>query len=971
MKSLCAVAVLAATAICGSKLSAAETGSTAEPEKTYYIVYHDDYRNIIRRDPYKADYTFNAMDPFFWVALPVSNTAWCTVYTEMGSTPEDGATVYKTGDKLTNALTEDLHLYPITSYGTFVRFDSDGGAPFHYQFIHVGKHATNPGSPTKTGYTFGGWYQVLMDEEGHETGLATTQFDFSNWTPVKTETVTPPKEIVIRAKWTPVTVNYSVHIWLEKAEHSNRTDAADALAHFLDDYSYGGTITKTGKSDENVSFNPASESTPNKNYINSLIQYKPTGSGLTYTKYYYDNEDGSLAKAMSEAEIAAINAAGGIHADGSTTVNVFYRRMRYHLNIGYSENFRYQGDIPTVSNVQCAVDCPIRFEETIKSALARHDKTVSNPLGNLMDENTFTSNAHWALTYMQGWIWGFEDEYPEGGMNAFIFPKPEDIYNDMNTPAGFSDGVNVYTYFVNYNITGYKYVRQIYLQNLDEDMTISDGDLNTLSKFTKHSQQNWIEDTGGYDSEFFPYQYEGFTMYKRQIVKDNNRKEYWNNSIGKPVAYSTDTNKYPYYSKSDGNDLQNWQVELFYSRNHHSVSFETFTNKITVTHSNKFDNVYYQQPLSEISSDIKHDGQPFVVGTTYYEDDQNARYIFKGWYDNAAYEGNPVDFSTYLMPDHNVMLYAKWEKQLIDITFDADGGKIQGGGTYVMQIASGQIPYLNDEPVSPDPGRLEFFSWTYEGAYYEFLEPFYEDATLVALYYADPARPLKITYEAGEGTGNDVTEFADYGYLYNANAGYQPYEYEEYFGDWTLPKGKIFKYWYDNSNKKTYNPYTDPDGEIIMKNDITLTAIYEDGHADIIIERNGLLEGESAVYAVYKVDETTSAKTLVMRIPLTQTASTPSGSTPAKVSRKIVNMEPGRYTVEETVWSWAYAKGDTEVTPKSGTMAKKVSSGKGTGTGDLVYESSLTFTFGGAADSEVLKHDEDVQNNNFTGISSN
>lgn len=456
-------------------------------------------------------------------------------------------------------------------------------------------------------------------------------------------------------------------------------------------------------------------------------------------------------------------------------------------------------------------------------------------------------------------------------------------------------------------------------------------------------------------------------------MKDNNRSSYYNqNGIdGHPVAYSTDTNRYPYYSEDDGGNVTHWQVELFYTRNHHGVVFETFTNKITVTHSDKFDNVYYQQPLSVISSDIKYNGTPFVVGETTYTDDGNLVWVFEGWYDNAAFEGEPVDFANYLMPDHNVMLYAKWSPKLITIIFNADGGMIYSAETYTTQIGSGTIPAKVQEPSSPQSGKLEFFSWTVDGKYYDYSEPFYEDTELIALYYAHPNNPLKVTYQAGEGTGDEVTEFADYGYLYNANAGYQPYEYEAYFGDWTLPKGKIFKYW-SGSDGKTYNPYTNPDGEIIMKNDITLTAVYEDGHADIIIERNGLLEGESAVYAVYKVDDANpDSRTLVMRIPLTQTASTPSGSTPAKVSRKIANVEPGTYTVEETVWSWAYAKGDTEVTPKSGTDSRKVSSGKGTGTGYLVYDSSLTFTFGGEAKTDVLKHDEDFKYNNFTGSSSN
>ena len=982
MKSLCAVAVLAATAICGSKLSAAGTGSTAEPEKTYHIVYHDDYKNIIRRDAYVSGYTFDAMDPFFWVALPVSNTAWCTAYTEMGSEPVYGATVYNTGDKLTNPLTEDLHLYPITSYGTFVRFDSDGGAPFHYQFIHVGKHATNPGTPSKTGYSFDGWYQVLMDEEGHETGLATTPFNFSSWTPVKTETVTPPKEIVIRAKWTPASASYTVHIWLEKADHPQRTSLADAQAHMFEDYTYGTTITKSGNSESNVSFTTTDR---NNNAIKDVTYFENNRN--YFPVFFYpsstDDEYGSYALQLSNANIQAVNTNGGIDPTGATSVNVFYRRIVYSLTIGYSKN--KITEVPsnlsgiTWNNDYNHFTVTIRDSETIGSAIDRATPaiTLNENTMQLINTNLATHNslvAYWGYQFNNA-CYGWMTEV-EWALGEWVYTTDFAYSPGTDNPRTVSDKSNVYLIYSTYTKGPRKFIRDFYTQTLESAKANNENNIRNvnLDHFVKAESWEFLRPTslnsdGYWNSDFD----DGLGYWFCQVVKRNASGSITNHYTSGNTSPNTGYDgHYTYYS--DGSTINGYKLEVFYLRKAFEVSFVTGTSFVSVKEDDRFKKVFYEESLGEIASLIKKksDGSAFVIGETYYEDDQHARYIFQGWYDNAAFEGSPVDFDNFKMPAHNVQFYAKWEKQLIDITFDADGGKIQGDDTYVMQIASGQIPYMDDEPVSSNPGRIEFFSWTYEGAYYEFLEPFYEDATLVALYYADPARPLKITYEAGEGTGNDVTEFADYGYLYNANAGYQPYEYEEYFGDWTLPKGKIFKYWYDDSNKKTYNPYTDPDGEIIMKNDITLTAIYEDGHADIIIERNGLLEGESAVYAVYKVDDANpDSKTLVMRVPLTQTEKTPEGSTPAKVSRKIVNVEPGRYTVEETVWSWAYAKGDTEVTPKSGTMAAKVSSGKGTGTGDLVYESSLTFTFSGDANPDVLKHDEDVQNNKFTGSSSN
>ena len=958
MRIICKLAVIAAAVFCSLGLTTTKAVAAAPAERTYYIVYHDDYRNIIRRDPYTTGYTFDAMDPFFWVALPVSNTAWCTAYTEMGSEPVYGATVYNTGDELSTPLTQDLHVYPITSYGTFVRFDSDGGAPFHYQFVHVGRHAENPGSPAKTGYTFDGWYQVLMDEEGHETGLATTTFNFNSWTPVKTETVTPPKEIVIRAKWTPASASYTVHIWLEKADHPQRTSLADAQAHMLEDYTYGTSITKSGNSESNVSFTTTDR---NNNAIKDATYFENNRN--YFPVFFYpsstDDEYGSYALQLSNANIQAVNTNGGIDPTGATSVNVFYRRIVYSLTIGYSKN--------TITSVPSNLNglswksgydhftVTIRDSETIGSAIDRATPaiTLNENTMQLINTNLGTDNslvAYWGYQFNNacyGWMTEFGNE---GALGNWVYIQDFAYSSGDVNPQTVSDKSKVYLIYSTYTKGSRKFIRDFYTQTLESAKANNENNIRNvnLDHFVKAESWEFLRPSSLNSDGYWNSDYDdGLGYWFCQVVKRNASGSITNHYTSGNTSPNTGYDgHYTYYS--DGSTINGYKLELFFLRKAFEVSFVTGTSFVSVKEDDRFKKVFYEESLGEIASLIKKksDGSAFVIGETYYEDDQHARYIFQGWYDNAAFEGSPVDFDNFKMPAHNVQFYAKWEKQMIDITFDADGGQIQGGDTYVMQIASGQIPYMDDEPVSPDPGRIEFFSWTYEGAYYEFLEPFFEDAKLVALYYADPAKPLKITYKAGAGTGEDVLEFTDYGYLYNANAGVQ-----EFFPDWTEAQGKIFKHWKDEKGKE-YDPYD----EIYMKHDVTLTAVYEGGHADIVINRDGLLEDETAIFDVFRmVDE---VKTFVMRVSLTGT-----DSEGATVSRKLLNMEPGEYVVEETAWSWAYEKGTTTV--KEWQKTATTSSVNGTGTGTVAFNETLEFTFTGNPLTNVTKHGEDAQINKF------
>ena len=100
-------------------------------------------------------------------------------YEQKEVTNPDGSVVYTTGAVATDTYT--------------VTFDAQGGSTVASQDVAKNGKVTKPTDPTRTGYTFGGWYKEAA---------CTTAWNFD------TDTVTG--NITLYAKWTPVKKNYTI-----------------------------------------------------------------------------------------------------------------------------------------------------------------------------------------------------------------------------------------------------------------------------------------------------------------------------------------------------------------------------------------------------------------------------------------------------------------------------------------------------------------------------------------------------------------------------------------------------------------------------------------------------------------------------------------------------------------------------------------------------------------------------------------
>ena len=166
-----------------------------------------------------------------------------------------------------------VNVYAIIKEGYWISFDSDGGFIVDSQFVLNGDKLTlnESTTPTKPGYTFDGWYN---GEEKVENG-----------TPV-----TAP--MALKAHWNASEVNYTVIHWWENADDNG--------------YSFHESETKKGLTDAETNAVAKSYETKGKNIFGETVKDK------AFT-----------ASTISQKTIKG---------DGSTIVNVYYKRKTYTMH---------------------------------------------------------------------------------------------------------------------------------------------------------------------------------------------------------------------------------------------------------------------------------------------------------------------------------------------------------------------------------------------------------------------------------------------------------------------------------------------------------------------------------------------------------------------------------------------------------------------------------------------------------------
>lgn len=173
------------------------------------------------------------------------------------------------------------------------------------------------------------------------------------------------------------------------------------------------------------------------------------------------------------------------------------------------------------------------------------------------------------------------------------------------------------------------------------------------------------------------------------------------------------------------------------------------------------------------------------------KDPTKVNYKFLGWYDGD----NLFDFQTKVKSD--IVLTAKFEKILVTVNFDLDGGD----GTKSLDVTRG------DKLIKPkDPTKFgyRFIKWTLNGEDYDFNSVVNDDMTLMAKWVA--IEYVKVKFDTDGGT--EITS--------------QTIEKGTKLQNVKMPvkDGYTFKYW--SLNGEPFDVYS------VINDNYTLVAVYEE-----------------------------------------------------------------------------------------------------------------------------------------------
>ena len=164
-----------------------------------------------------------------------------------------------------------VNVYAIIKEGYWVTFDSDGGSAIDSQFVFDKISLNDQTTPTKPGYTFDGWYN------GESKVVDGTQIT---------------KPMTLKAHWKATKVSYTVIHWWENADD--------------DEYAFHESEELQGLTGESTAAVAKSYTTSGKNIHGKSVTDK------VFT-----------ASAISQKTIKG---------DGSTIVNVYYKRKTYTMH---------------------------------------------------------------------------------------------------------------------------------------------------------------------------------------------------------------------------------------------------------------------------------------------------------------------------------------------------------------------------------------------------------------------------------------------------------------------------------------------------------------------------------------------------------------------------------------------------------------------------------------------------------------
>ena len=548
----------------------------------------------------------------------------------------------------------DISLYPVIVSGHWLRFDKNDNnddpteATYTSPVFVTGEltESVRPVDPTRSGYTFAGWYENEQTTDN--------PYSFSG-------TLTSSKTLY--AKWTPNEVKYKVVYWQE-----NPDDYGFSYKEGEEKTGTAGTKTSTSSiANKYTGFhlhsNTETDRTDTEHLAHVTEEAVIKGDGTTVVNVYYDR-DIYTVKFVNQAN--ATNASYSKNNDGeyyqvnnSSWSTWYLNKRRRAFNNDYYKIGEPEGSNSKVDPNDSSKVTFTYYTCDWKGTYTEHTETsnrYSRTGGSdgTIDELTITAKYGADISN----LWpsrrtGLSTTYP---VNWKVSSDRDSKYQ-ANIATMPLDG---FIFYYEEEKTGYIMNINYYVQSINGDKSFSLTEPGHTDSFNS-------DHTKWYTTKEDYYNLRGF----KPIFNSSTDAK----GLSEGDYELNENNKYGYASAEVGSYFNKvttniYEVNFYYARNMYDIGFtpNDGNNTPDITHS-----YYYQASIANAAP------ESYVKGSTTITASNGDTLTFDGWYDNPDGLGDEYDFTGKTMPANNIHLYGKWEPTTYTVTINPNGGTFPDG----------------------------------------------------------------------------------------------------------------------------------------------------------------------------------------------------------------------------------------------------------------------------------------------------
>ena len=550
-----------------------------------------------------------------------------------------------------------VNVYAIIKEGYWVTFDSDGGSAIDSQFVFDKISLNDQTTPTKPGYKFDGWYDGESKVE--------------NGTEIK-------KPITLKAHWSATNVSYTVIHWWENADDDGYSFHESQELQGLT----GKTTAAVAKSYTTSGKNIHGESVTDKVFTASTISQKT------------------------------------IKGDGSTIVNVYYKRNTYTMHFKKYSNSRT--DLSTITK---------KWGQSISKA----------------EWPTYYGNGNWQISSSR--------------YLAFTSSMPMNDSTLWSTSGYYT--YNAYYYVQKVDGSGYD-LHHTDTIKMDSNPTIGKEDCYAIAGFTYSHGNPGVG--GRYKDAKFYYTRNSYDLkFINNGKVDKSASKKYEQSISSENYTPTRPSSLPEYYVFDGwyeNELCEGEAYNFTGKKMPTQNVTLYAKwsaeQISLTYN-------LNNPEGTVAKDTKKVEAGTVANTVLPSIPTINEYSFAGWY-YADGNGNITSevFNTNNTITRNTSIVGKWlYKGELTVVYDpgTEGSKATVPTDGKVYAGGAKVTVAKNATTTSDK---KFLGWELNGNVYKPGQSFEvnkdiankDNQIILTATWGDAETSTTLTYNPGNGRGN-------------------------------------------------------------------------------------------------------------------------------------------------------------------------------------------------------------------------